>query len=107
MINVIYHRRMNRVTIEGHAHSGEPGHDLVCAGVSTLAYTLAANVGNLEDCGMVRRPTVVLEPGKAEIEAKPKPSHKATTELIFQSVCVGFELLAANSPECVSYEILG
>ena len=56
---------------------------------------------------MVRRPTVVLEPGKAEIAAKPKPSHKATVALIFQSVCVGFEVLAANYPDYVSYEILG
>ena len=107
MIAVTYHRQHGRVTIEGHANSGDPGHDLLCAGVSALAYTLAANVGNLEDRGMVRRPTVVLDHGKAEIEAKPKPSYKATTELIFQSVCVGFEVLAANYPEYVSYEIHG
>ena len=107
MINVTYYRKYNRVTIDGHANSGDPGHDLVCAGVSTLAYTLAANVGNLEDRGMVRRPTVVLETGKAEIVAKPKPSHKATAELVFQSVCVGFEVLAANYPQYVSYEIRG
>ena len=107
MIKVTYHREYNRVTIEGHAYSGDPGHDLVCAGVSTLTYTLAANVGNLESSGMVRRPTVVLEPGKAEIEAKPKPSHKNTAALIFQSVCVGFEVLADSYPEYVRYEILG
>ena len=107
MIKVTYHREYGRVTIEGHANSGDPGHDLVCAGVSALAYTLAANVGNLEASGMVRRPTVVLETGKAEIEAKPKPSHKATAALIFQSVCVGFEVLADSYPEYVSYEILG
>ena len=107
MIRVTYHRQHNRVTIEGHANSGEPGHDLVCAGVSALAYTLAANVGNLEDRGMVRRPTVVLENGKTEIEAKAKPSHRATAALIFQSVCVGFEVLATDYPQYVSYEILG
>ena len=107
MITVTYHRRYNRVDIEGHANSGDPGHDLVCAGVSALAYTLAANVGNLEARGMVRRPTVVLEDGKAEINANAKPIHKNTVELIFQSVCVGFELLSTNYPEYVSYEILG
>ena len=107
MIDVTYHRQYNRVTIEGHANSGDPGHDLVCAGVSALAYTLAANVGNLEARGIVRRPTVVLEPGKAEIAAKAKPSHKATADLTFQAVCVGFEVLAANYPQYVSYEIHG
>ena len=106
MIRITYHREYGRVTIEGHAYSGDPGHDLVCAGVSTLAYTLAANVGNLEGCDMVYRPTVVLENGKAEITANPKPRHKSTVALIFQSVCVGFEVLAANYPEYVRYEIL-
>ena len=106
MINVTYHCQYNRVTIEGHANSGEFGHDLVCAGVSALAYTLAANVGNLEGCDMVYRPTVVLENGKAEITANPKPRHKSTVAMIFQSVCVGFEVLAANYPEYVRYEIL-
>ena len=107
MIKVIYHRHYGRVTIEGHANSGDPGHDLVCAGVSALAYTLAANVGNLRDCRMVRRPTVVLESGNAVIEAKPNPRHKATAELIFQTVCVGFEVLSAEYPQYISYEIRG
>ena len=49
MIEVIYYREKNRVSISGHAFSGEAGHDLVCAGVSALAYTLAANVGNMEE----------------------------------------------------------
>ena len=44
MIQVTYYKSYNRVTVEGHALSGAPGHDLVCAGASTLAYTLAANV---------------------------------------------------------------
>ena len=105
MIEVIYHRNLNRVTIKGHANSGDPGHDLVCAGVSALAYTLAANVGNLRDCRMVRRPTVELKPGDAVIEGKPIPRHKATTELVFQTVCVGFEVMAAEYPQYISYEI--
>ena len=44
MILVTYYRSYNRLTVEGHAHSGEPGKDLVCASASILAYTLAANV---------------------------------------------------------------
>ena len=105
MIKVIYHRSYNRVSIEGHAHSGDPGHDLVCAGVSALAYTLAANVGNLRDCRMVRKPIVELKKGNAVIEGKPIPRHKATAELVFQTVCVGFEVLASEYPQYISYEI--
>ena len=107
MIHVIYHRTYGRVTIQGHANSGDPGHDLVCAGVSALAYTLAANVGNLRDCRMVRKPIVELKPGDAVIEAKPIPRHKATAELVFQTVCVGFEVMAVEYPQYISYEIRG
>ena len=105
MIHVIYHRSYNRVTIQGHANSGDFGHDLVCAGVSALSLTLAANVGNLRDCRMVRQPTVELKPGDAVIEGKPIPRHKATAELVFQTVCVGFEVLASKYPQYISYEI--
>lgn len=107
MIHVIYHRSYNRVTIQGHANSGDFGHDLVCAGVSALALTLAANVGNLRDCRMVRQPIVELNPGDTVIEGKPIPRHKATAELVFQSVCVGFEVLAGKYPQYISYEIRG
>ena len=105
MIHVIYHKTYNRVTIEGHALSGVPGHDLVCAGCSTLAYTLAANVRNLELQEQVRDAVVTLEPGKAEISCKPNRKYKSIVAIIFYSVCVGFELLAQDNSQFISYEI--
>lgn len=105
MIQAVYHRKYHRLTVEGHAHSGEPGHDLVCAAASALAYTLAANVANLADNRQVRSPILGMETGKAEISCKPASRYKATVMLAFDSVCVGFEILAANYPEYISYEI--
>ena len=67
MITVVYHRDLNRVSIEGHAQSGEVGHDLVCASVSTLAYTLAAFVLNMKDAKQVYNPKVELNDGDALI----------------------------------------
>lgn len=105
MIQVVYYRQYNRLTIEGHALAGEPGKDLVCAGCSAMAYTLAANVGNMEANGQVKDVTVKLEPGNAEISCKPRTRYKAIVELIFETVCVGFEMLAASNPQYISYEI--
>ena len=105
MIRVTYYRTYNRLTVEGHAHSGVPGHDLVCAGASTLVYTLAANVGNMEAKGNVRDVVVNLEPGWAEISCKPKSRYTAIVAIIFDAVCVGFELLARDNPQYISYEI--
>lgn len=105
MIRVTYYRTYNRVTIEGHALSGVPGHDLVCAGASTLAYTLAANVGRMDEMGLVRDAEATLEPGKAEISCKPRTKYTSIVGAIFNSVCVGFELLAKDNPDYISYEI--
>ena len=82
-----------------------PGHDLVCAGASTLAYTLAANVGRMEEMGLTRDAVATLEPGKAEISCKPRTKYTSLVGAIFNSVCVGFELLARDNPDYISYEI--
>lgn len=105
MIQVVYYRQYNRLTVEGHAHAGEPGHDLVCAGASTLAYTLAANVGRMEEMDLVRDAVAILEIGKAEISCRPKSKFTSLVGAIFNSVCVGFELLARDNPEYICYEI--
>lgn len=105
MIQVVYHRNYHRLTVEGHAHSGEPGHDLVCAAASALAYTLAANVAHMADNGQVRIPGMELTDGKAEISCNPVSRFKNTVTLVFDSVCVGFELLAGNYKEYIQYEI--
>ena len=107
MIKATYYRRYNRLTIEGHARSGEPGHDLVCAGASTLAYTLAANVANLEAQGHARNVIVRLEPGDAEISCTVRSGAMAIVARIYEAVCVGFEILAKDYPEFISYEIHG
>jgi uncharacterized protein YsxB (DUF464 family) len=105
MIKVVYHREHNRLSVTGHANSGEPGHDLVCASVSTLVYTLAANVEALTDMGKVREPTIDLEAGGAVIWCKPIRRYSAVVRLIFGSICAGFALLAETYPDYISYEV--
>lgn len=107
MIKAIYYRNHNALTVEGHANSGEPGHDLVCSAVSALAYTLAANVANMADNRFLVIEGMELSSGKAEIRWKPKHRYKATVEMVINAVCVGFELLARNYPQYISYEIHG
>lgn len=105
MIQAIYYRNYNRLTVTGHANSAEHGHDLVCASASILAYTLAANVANMADAGQVRQPIIENSEGNTEISCNPKHNLKNTVTLVFDSICVGFELLAHDYPEYISYEI--
>ena len=105
MIEVIYYRRFNRVTVKGHAKSAEAGHDLVCASASMLAYTLAANVAKMAENEQVRMPIMHLQEGDTEISCNPRHNLKATVTLVFDSLCVGFEMLASRYPEFISYKI--
>ena len=107
MIKVVYHRQYNRVTIEGHSGSGPEGHDLVCAGVSALALTLAGNISYMEAQEAVWNVITELKEGNAEIQCSAYRRYKDSVEQIFRAICVGFELLATKYPNNITYEVRG
>ena len=107
MIRVTYHRKDNRVTVEGHAGSGPEGHDLVCAAVSALALTMVGNVSYMEAQEAVYGVNMKLEEGSAEIQCTPYRQYKDSVGQVFRSICVGFELLATKYPDNISYEVRG
>ena len=107
MIEVVYNRPYHRVTVRGHAHSGEAGHDLVCASASILVHTIGAAITNLSADKKVHHPTLHIEKGDAEVSCTPHNRYKASVTLMFDTVCGGFELLARDYPENISYEIRG
>ena len=107
MIKAVYHKEYNRLSVTGHAYSGEAGHDLVCASASALVYTLVVNVKNFVERGQAREPTVEIKEGDATVCCKPIHKYKAVVTLIFSSICAGFELLANQYPDNISYEVRG
>lgn len=107
MIKVTYHRDLNRVEVQGHAKSGEVGHDLVCASASILVYTLASFILNMDRANQVYNPTANLKEGEALIYCDPPTRLKGSVTLVFDSICAGFELLARDYPDNITYEIRG
>ena len=107
MIDVIYYREHNRVTVNGHAKSDVYGKDLVCAAVSALTLTLAVNVGNLTAKDYVTAHTVKLDPGDAEISCNPRTRYRDSVKQVFMSVCAGFEVLANQYPDYIQYTVRG
>ena len=105
MIKAVYYRSENKLTIEGHAQSGDAGHDLVCASASILAYTLAAFVKNSYKARQTKKPVLKLESGNTEVSCKARPRFKLAITLVFDAICGGYELLAKNYPDNISYEI--
>lgn len=105
MIKAVYDRKENKITVEGHAYSGEPGQDLICAAASVLIYTIAASVNSMQQNGHVAQAVVNLEKGNGTVGCEPLEQFKGAITLIFDSICAGYELLAVNYPENISYEI--
>ena len=99
MINVKYNRKDLHIKVTGHAYSGEPGHDLICAAASILAHTIADIVASAEGEGLCNSASVRLDKGDAEISCSPDD----TVLIAMDSVMTGFAILASNYPECVSF----
>ena len=107
MIQVVYRRKYHRLTVNGHARSGEMGRDLVCSAVSTLTYTLAAAVTNMfgDDRKKIREVITKLDSGSAEISCNPVHGFGSVATLIFDTICAGYGILAHDYPEFVAYEM--
>ena len=106
MVEITYHRKYNRLTAQGHAYSGEEGHDLVCAAVSALMLTMAGNVSVLSREQSVREPIISLGKGDAEVSCKPIRKMGNIVTLMFDTVCTGLQMLADQYPEYISYKVM-
>ena len=107
MITVAYYRKDNRVIMDGHAKSAPIGQDLVCASASILIQTLVAFVNNMEAAGQTKCPIIKLSDGHASVYCNAPKRYKSAVTLAFDTICAGFELLAHDYPENISYEIRG
>ena len=105
MIKVVYERNTMKLTVEGHAYAGEPGHDLVCASASILVYTLASFAKNVYKARQVKKLVTKLDSGNAVISFKAKRRYKGAITLVCDAICGGFQLLAGSYPDNISYEI--
>lgn len=106
MIKVVYDRTIPSVTMEGHAGSGEKGHDLVCAAVSILTYMLASIVQGAERGTQIQSAIAELNDGEALISCEPIGNYSYPIKLIFDTICTGFDILAHEYPDNVSYELV-
>ena len=105
MIQVVYHRKYHRVAVNGHANSGEFGHDLVCAACSAIAVTLGENVEAMKRSGHVRVGTVTYGYGEALVCCTPVSRYNNLVTVIFDAICMGFDRLAKEYPDYITYEV--
>lgn len=87
-------RTNNSISIKGHAHYAEPGKDIVCAGVSTLAQNLIASIVGLT----VDEIQYEMQPGNIEIKYR---NLSEAAQLLVDSFFVGINLIADGYPNHV------
>lgn len=101
MIQILYRPEQYHIQILGHAQSAPYGHDLICASVSILTYTLAAFIQKLQASGHLADYTVSLQNGHAILACTPFTTISAAP--VFDTICMGFQILAENFPENVMF----
>lgn len=84
-------RRSNGIAINGHAHYAEPGKDIVCAAVSTLAQNLIASI----ECLTEDKIEYVVQSGKIDIK---HGNLSEAASLLVDSFFCGCQLIANSYP---------
>ena len=91
MIQVII--QPGSIQVTGHAGAGPPGHDLVCAAVSTLVQTFVRSAEELTDVQLHSD----IAPGGAFVRYEGSPQVQLLTDSFF----VGVQGVAEAYPKCV------
>lgn len=92
------------LNIRGHAGYAEPGSDIVCAGVSVLALTLAAHMARHADDDDLLR--LDMDDGIA-LCMRPDSPRADEYRVLFAFTLEGLELLAGKYPEYVTVQTGG
>lgn len=97
------------VTMRGHADFAENGKDIVCAGASTLLYTLANTLEEFRTA-MTESPSFTIngegEKQRVTYRCKPNEEYEPNVQLVFMTVTTGFNLLAENYPNNIKLTVI-
>lgn len=98
MTKITYEKRggLHRLTIEGHAGFAEMGKDVVCAGVSAIAFALLGWLRNHEEDVEYIQEDV----GNGFIDIKFFSGKKAPE--VFEMALIGLEQIAVKYPEYIT-----
>ena len=94
--------------MSGHAEAAPAGEDLVCAGASTLVYTLAQlSMFYHQQKKLKKKPTLKLDADETLIVLTPKKKYGHEVENAFFFMQTGLSLLAENYPNCFDVTAFG
>lgn len=100
MIRIRYLPEEFSVTITGHAGSDEPGKDLVCCAVSTIAQCMVHDLEALHG-GMIKKAEYKVQPGNFHLRVVPCEYRRITIRTIYDTFINSLQYVADNYPEYV------
>lgn len=98
MISVIYDGGFG-LEVQGHAGQAPRGHDVVCAGASTLFCSLAEMLVHSKEKGELISLDIEYSQGFGHVRAVPATCFESALRCAFDTVRLGYEHLAKNFPE--------
>lgn len=100
MTKIRYYPDEYRVTINGHAGFDKAGEDIVCAGISTLAYTLI-NAAT-DDPAYMAHVYMNGDPAEIQVQCYPDDDHKDLCSEMFRTIMHGYETIRESYPEYIT-----
>lgn len=91
------------ITIEGHSAYAQSGSDIVCAGISTLAYTLLNCMLDEESSGNVKLIRNIVRDGFMHLEIEYFDFSKNRVQGIFDTCIKGLLMLEDSYPKHVRF----
>ena len=105
MIEIKFKPKTMMVKVTGHAGQAEKGQDIVCSAVSILFYTLAQAVMDSREL-LVDEPLIITNDGDGLVACKPKEGYEGVIQRTYWTILTGFELLAQEYKDYVSFTVL-
>ena len=106
MINITFKPQSLELEVTGHAGADEKGKDIVCSAVSMLFYTLADSLCKSEQM-LKKHPIIKMEDGNGYIKCRPRKEYQGNITLIYWTILYGYQLLADEYPQFISFKVEG
>ena len=97
MTTVKYDPDLFRMEISGHAGWAPPGHDLVCAGASTLMVTLIESTTDIPEL----QTGIYMKDALVTVQSYPDEDMEDKCRTIYETIYRGFEALKESYPDNV------
>lgn len=105
MIEITYYPDEYKLAVSGHSGYAEKGKDIVCAGVSSLFYALAASLDALDKSAWKTDLEIWFDDGEGTIKVVPDEKFAPNVQLIFWTILNGLEFIASSYPDHVKFSV--